>query len=1171
MDRKMIIFLVAFLAVSSSFIGDGKVLATETPVITSPINGSTYSEDSVVCELTWTPVPEATKYCYAMWDVTGGSEVLLTKGEGRIACYGDCKIYDYDVEENHRYKLILKAYVNGEFIPSDPVHFSVGVRNSDCQVIDCSIPSTMEAGCSYPVSVTFQNTGGQAWSDLNQTWLRITDDYSHFGLSNRMDLAPGEIIPPGASKTFQFTMTPDATGEYLVKFRMVNGTTGFGSPISRSIKVTSSNRLAYDAKLSGDSLPSEIIVGESTSLTMTATNTGQADWSGSGIYLQCKVDGKNNYYALDKKYLDGQVIKPGESKTFVFPVRFDEQQTIGCEWQMVKDRSPFGERFYDTFKVTTIKPTRLALDVSGVTMVIGGPPLQLHATLYPSNVANQQIDWYSSNPSVAAVNDKGLVTPRAVGHTSIHAVSLANPDVYDTCSVYVDPKVAVSEVKLSATSLQKKPNDIPFQLFATVYPLEANDRRIDWSSSDPRVATVDDLGIVTITGVGTATITASSAADPFKKATCTLVVAGSYKAVTSVSLNKHSLTMTINGGNETLVATVYPTDATDPQIKWISTDSRVATVNSSGVVTPVSAGTATIVARSEANEQKQDTCEVTVLGAVTVPGVPVVQGLNINPESGYQGNSYTFTARVSGQVSRVCLQFDTPGKEVDNNYTCEMTGTGAGVYTLTKTISSAGAAPGYERSVRVWAEYGSQKSGVVIKTFTVKDKSAETQTLKIQVKVNNGEPIVKGQNQDLVPIKVTVSSGSTVKKVRYFIDQYEKYPPGATDLTFNWDISGTAPGTHSVKVLVTDQSGKEASDSKTIEVKDISDQVLPAPSGLVAEAKGPTVVNLSWNSVSGAESYTIHRTQANNGVKATFEKVKATSYSDVTVSPSTTYYYAVTAVTASGKEGKWPEQSLTVSTPAANATVRVQAVNLSKSAITLYLGQSYRLEPVITPANASNQAVEWSSNNPSVASVDKYGVVTAKGVGYGSSGNARITVRTVDGSKYANCEVTVLTPSVITQVPNESQKKSQGFLNLQALRNGVSAAASTISQESGMQAGWNMLSNLNSAYQSVSEDPGKVSKAIGYVGTVQTLVSAFSNPDYNFGDAYMDFMPGQSLAADAFKSLGLGDMRQEAHDAFDYKKRFEYERTHQGPTELEKELQEFKQTLKELDSYSGWN
>ena len=84
------------------------------------------------------------------------------------------------------------------------------------------------------------------------------------------------------------------------------------------------------------------------------------------------------------------------------------------------------------------------------------------------------------------------------------------------------------------------------------------------------------------------------------------------------------------------------------------------------------------------------------------------------------------------------------------------------------------------------------------------------------------------------------------------------------------------------------------------------------------------------------------------------------------------------------------------------ATVSVTGVTLDKAELTLTEGGSESLVATITPDNAANKTVTWTSSNPSVATVDANGNVTAVG-----AGEATITVTTEDGSCTANCTVTV--------------------------------------------------------------------------------------------------------------------------------------------------------------------
>ena len=93
---------------------------------------------------------------------------------------------------------------------------------------------------------------------------------------------------------------------------------------------------------------------------------------------------------------------------------------------------------------------------------------------------------------------------------------------------------------------------------------------------------------------------------------------------------------------------------------------------------------------------------------------------------------------------------------------------------------------------------------------------------------------------------------------------------------------------------------------------------------------------------------------------------------------------------------------LTGNVPQSGVTYKVTKVELSTSTLALTEGGSETLTAIITPSNATNQNVAWSSDNTAVATVDNSGKVTAV-----SAGTADITVKTQDGEKIATCTVTV--------------------------------------------------------------------------------------------------------------------------------------------------------------------
>lgn len=108
----------------------------------------------------------------------------------------------------------------------------------------------------------------------------------------------------------------------------------------------------------------------------------------------------------------------------------------------------------------------------------------------------------------------------------------------------------------------------------------------------------------------------------------------------------------------------------------------------------------------------------------------------------------------------------------------------------------------------------------------------------------------------------------------------------------------------------------------------------------------------------------------------------------------TSYYLHVLTVDNAGNKEEKLSDAVTVTTP-------VTGVSLNQTSATMEIGATLQLTATVSPSNATNKAVTWSSNRP-VASVDSNGLVTAL-----AAGSATITVRTNDGSKTATCNVTV--------------------------------------------------------------------------------------------------------------------------------------------------------------------
>lgn len=230
----------------------------------------------------------------------------------------------------------------------------------------------------------------------------------------------------------------------------------------------------------------------------------------------------------------------------------------------------------------------------------------LKATIDPTNTTTDKtLGWQSSNDQVVSVSSTGSLTARAPGEATITVTTTNGKQV--SCQVTV-----ISEIKsisLNQTSLVVE-EGTKHSLRASINPIDTTDsKEITWVSSNPNVATVDAHGMVTTVAEGTVTISAISVNN--KRAECKIRVLNAEIAVpiTSVTLNKTSLTLT-EGDKETIEATINPANTTDDKtLTWTTSDAKIATVKE-GEVVAVKEGKTTITVRT--SNGKTSTCVVDV-------------------------------------------------------------------------------------------------------------------------------------------------------------------------------------------------------------------------------------------------------------------------------------------------------------------------------------------------------------------------------------------------------------------------------------------------------------------------------------------------------------------------------------------------------------------------------
>lgn len=273
----------------------------------------------------------------------------------------------------------------------------------------------------------------------------------------------------------------------------------------------------------------------------------------------------------------------------------------------------------DISATLSVRITDRKSGVSSITL----EPVQMVAALNKTyqigyrlaSAVETEIEWKSSNPEIAEVDNKGEITTKAIGQTVIRATTkIGNFSSFCTVAVVEDFE-SVESVSLNHTALSLTPGSSSL-LIATVTPAEAANKDVSWQSDKPEIATVSQSGIVNALKPGTATI-AVTTLDGGHKAECQITVSNPLTppeppvaSVNGVSLNLSSLNLK-KGETAVLTATVTPSNATNKSVSWVISDATVASL-SNGTVTAKAAGTAIVtVTTDEGNHTAA--CQITII------------------------------------------------------------------------------------------------------------------------------------------------------------------------------------------------------------------------------------------------------------------------------------------------------------------------------------------------------------------------------------------------------------------------------------------------------------------------------------------------------------------------------------------------------------------------------
>ncbi len=584
------------------------------------------------------------------------------------------------------------------------------------------------------------------------------------------------------------------------------------------------------------------------------------------------------------------------------------------------------------------KVTKITLSETNVAVPQSVGQLQLRASVYPDNASDKTVIWTSSDTAKATVDANGLVSFKKTGTVTITATAKDDTNVTAICNINILAPVASINLD-EKTKLMYAGQTA--RLSYVMQPANASTADVTWTSSNPSVASVDGTGLVSARSVGTTVIVVRTV-DGGYTSFCTITV---QRIATGIKLDKNTLELKVGESYEFKPALI-PADSTNTTITWESTDTKIATVDSKGKVTAKSNGSVLIIAKIPSGTSVY--CRVTVEQAVS--GLI----LNYKEKTIYIGGDFELKVSVT----------PTSASEPDVTWTSSNT--------AVATVSTTGIVTGIS-------------GGTAIITCTTVDGGFSATCI---VKVREGEPTVTINYEDyILGINKSVTLIATVSDgVDNSTDVF--WMSSDTDIaTVNQQgkVTGKKLGRVTITALAKDGSESEAN----CEIR------------VVTPATGITVNNPAMNLLIGQSK------QLKATVKESNATIKTVNWSssdpDVASVDEDGNVFGIAEgdaiITAETMDNSGKKA---ISYVSVNKRVASSGVTLQDKQVVLMPGEEKIVGLALTPAN-STDGVAWSTDNAAVAKIDKNsGKITAR-----ATGVAYVTVMT-DSGKTATVEVIVI-------------------------------------------------------------------------------------------------------------------------------------------------------------------
>ena len=484
-----------------------------------------------------------------------------------------------------------------------------------------------------------------------------------------------------------------------------------------------------------------------------------------------------------------------------------------------------------------------------------------------------------------------------------------------------------------------------YQLVSTVLPENANNKQVIWTSSDPKIVSVNETtGYITGVSEGTATITVKTLINDIST-DCVVNVTGKDVLISGISFYQKNISIAV-GYTHTLSYSITPKNASVSDLSFTSSDSSVAIVDQQGVVKGLKEGNA-IITVSSLNGIIKDTAYVTVYkkGATTIVDSDPIKTNNYpktikldNTELNLKlGTTSQVIATVSPSDANQSISWFSSNSRiatVDSNGLIRAVGIGTTTI-IARTVNDLTA------SVKVTVgDYSLGVKNIMITTnYIVLPVGSAKQLVVAFTPANASNKTITWSSSD--PNVATVDSSGNVKAIS----------AGSAIIK-----ATAADGGYTDTATIEVTSNRNEIDEKTISFSESSYTV--GVNGTISLTPIITPSNATFKSVHFTSSDSSIATVDDNGV------VKGIKEGTVKITAETYHNHLKATTTVIVKY------------------IPVSSVKLNVSSeVTLRKGATIALVATVLPSNASDKTVTYKSDNPSIATIDNNGIVTGKGVG----------------------------------------------------------------------------------------------------------------------------------------------------------------------------------------------